>query len=96
MTWDDWIAEAQPTACGLFGLTPGEFADLTLADWTALVAGHIERQHQQEELVGWAVCHLMNVSGNLKPGEPMDLHRLLGVAYSERVAARQRKAKRRA
>ncbi len=49
-------------------MRPCDFWRITLAEWRALVDGHLDRLESERGERAWVVSHLMNATGNYEHG----------------------------
>lgn len=80
---------AEPLAYGPLELRPWEFGRLQPADFIALLEGYTWRSTQQENLLAYFVCHLLNVEGKSLTA-PIGVAELLGPLRGETEQAQKR------
>ena len=75
LSFRDWLKWAETIAYGPLNLKPWEFERLQPHEFNDMADGYVWRQEQQENVLAYFTCQLLNVSGKSlkKPITPLKL-----------------------
>jgi len=72
----EWIEQAEPFAYGVLGLSPKEFGEMTLREFSAKLTGFSWLRMAQACDRAEIMCAVYNASGNLRKGTKMTVRKL--------------------